>query len=89
MSLLLGLVMGGATLLRALLLGTPDLGHVVAITAFLVVLWATTVAAVLPLLLRALRLDPAVVSTPLITTLVDGTGLVIYFEVARALLRLG
>ncbi|MBI4504393.1 MAG: magnesium transporter [Chloroflexi bacterium] len=88
-SLLLGLVMGGATLLRALLLGTPDLGHVVAITAFLVVLWATTVAAVLPLLLRALRLDPAVVSTPLITTLVDGTGLVIYFEVARALLRLG
>jgi magnesium transporter len=32
--------------------------------------------------------DPAVVSAPVITTLVDGTGLVIYFEIARAMLRL-
>jgi magnesium transporter len=46
------------------------------------------VGAVLPLLLRRLRVDPAVVSAPFITTLVDGTGLIIYFEVARWLLRL-
>ena len=32
--------------------------------------------------------DPAVVSAPLISTLVDGTGLVIYFEIARRVLRL-
>ena len=45
-------------------------------------------AAVLPLTLRRLRIDPAVVSAPLITTLVDGTGLIIYFEIAKVLLRL-
>ncbi len=36
-----------------------------------------------------LRLDPAVVSAPFITTLVDGTGLLIYFEVDRLVLDLG
>jgi magnesium transporter len=35
-----------------------------------------------------MRIDPAVVSAPLITTLVDGTGLIIYFEVARFVLKL-
>ena len=40
----------------------------------------------LPLALRRLRIDPAVVSAPLITTLVDGTGLIIYFEIAKFLL---
>jgi magnesium transporter len=35
-----------------------------------------------------LRIDPAVVSAPLITTLVDGTGLIIYFQIARILLGL-
>ena len=50
--------------------------------------WSATVAAALPLVLRRLRVDPAVVSAPLITTLVDGTGLIIYFEVARLVLGL-
>jgi magnesium transporter len=48
-----------------------------------IVLWAATVAAVLPLVLSKLRVDPAVVSAPLITSLVDGTGLVIYLTLAR------
>jgi magnesium transporter len=42
----------------------------------------------LPVVLRRLGVDPAVVSAPLIATLVDGTGLIIYFEIARYLLRL-
>jgi magnesium transporter len=46
------------------------------------------VAAALPLILRRAGVDPAVVSAPLITTLVDGTGLIIYFEIARLVLRL-
>jgi len=33
-------------------------------------------------------LDPAVMSSPLITTVVDGTGLMIYFSIARTLLKL-
>lgn len=60
----------------------------VALTIAAICIWSATVAAILPLLLRRLRIDPAVVSAPLITTLVDGTGLVIYFTIAKYLLRL-
>jgi magnesium transporter len=87
--LLLGAVMAVATYLRAWTLGVgPELGAVVAVTAIAVVLWAAVVAAVLPLLLRRFGLDPAVASAPFITTLVDGTGLIIYFTLARYMLGL-
>jgi magnesium transporter len=52
----------------------------------LLVLWANMVGALMPLLLRRLGFDPAVASAPLITTLVDATGLLIYFSVAAWLL---
>jgi magnesium transporter len=65
-----------------------DVGYVVALTVLAICVWSATVAAVLPLVLRRLRIDPAVVSAPLITTLVDGTGLVIYFTIAKAVLGL-
>ena len=41
----------------------------------------------LPLLLKKLGLDPATSSAPFVTTLVDVTGLIIYFSVALLLLR--
>ncbi|MEA2553175.1 MAG: magnesium transporter [Fimbriimonadaceae bacterium] len=50
-----------------------------------IILWATTVGSVLPLGAKALGIDPAVMSAPFITTFVDATGLVIYFEIARQL----
>ena len=88
-AVLLGITMAAATYVGAVFLGTaPELGRVVAVTAMCIVLWAALVAAVLPLVLRKLRLDPAVVSAPLITTLVDGTGLMIYFTAAQWLLHL-
>ncbi|WP_313554370.1 magnesium transporter [Miniimonas arenae] len=40
----------------------------------------------IPLVLKKLRVDPAVVSAPMIATLVDGTGLMIYLLIARAML---
>jgi len=87
--LLLGAVMAVVAFGRAQLLGVGiDVGLVVAITILAICLWAATVAAVLPLALRRLRIDPAVVSAPLIATLVDGTGLIIYFTIARILLHL-
>jgi magnesium transporter len=86
---LLAAAMFGATFVRAWTLGVDlDIRLTVAAAVVLIVLWATTVGALLPLVLRRLRIDPAVVSAPFITTLVDGTGLVIYFEVARYLLKL-
>jgi magnesium transporter len=86
---LLGLTMGLATYVRAWTLGVGvEIGPVVAVTALFVVVWAALVAGVLPLALRRLKIDPAVVSAPLITTLVDGTGLFMYFTIARIMLGL-
>ncbi|PFX90009.1 magnesium transporter [Bacillus mycoides] len=87
--MLLGLALGVAGLTRAYMLGVgTEVAQVVAITLLFIVIWASIVAAVLPLILRKLKLDPAVVSGPFITTFVDGTGLVIYFMVAKTLLNL-
>jgi magnesium transporter len=52
-----------------------------------VVLWGTLIGSVLPLLLRRLNFDPATSSAPFVATLVDVTGLVIYFSVAMVILR--
>jgi magnesium transporter len=88
-ALLLSSAMVIATFLRAWMLGVDvDIRLTVAVAVSLIVMWAATVGAVLPLILRRLRVDPAVVSAPFITTLVDGTGLVLYFEIARYLLKL-
>lgn len=51
-----------------------------------VVLWGSLVGAMLPILLRLCRLDPATCSAPFVATLVDVTGIVIYFTLAYYLL---
>jgi magnesium transporter len=87
--LLIGAVMGIVAFSRAEIQGVgTNVSAVIAVTIIAICLWSATVAAVLPLVLRRLRIDPAVVSAPLISTLVDGTGLVIYFEIARNMLHL-
>jgi magnesium transporter len=52
-----------------------------------VVTWGTLAGSMLPFLLRWFDWDPASASAPLVATLVDVCGLVIYFEVARVVLR--
>lgn len=52
-----------------------------------IVLWGTLSGSMLPLLLRRLGFDPAASSAPFVATLVDVTGLVIYFSVAAVILR--
>ncbi|WP_437862320.1 magnesium transporter [Sorangium sp. So ce363] len=59
----------------------------VAISLVGVVTWGTLAGALLPFVLRALRFDPASASAPFVATLVDVSGLVIYFSVAELLLR--
>lgn len=51
-----------------------------------VVLWGTLMGSMLPLILKRLGADPATSSTPFVATLVDVTGLIIYFSVAFAIL---
>jgi magnesium transporter len=62
-------------------------GITVSVSLVGVVMWGTLSGSLLPLLLRRLGLDPATSSAPFVATLVDVTGLVIYFSVALVVLR--
>ena len=59
----------------------------VALSLVGVVLWGTLVGSLLPFILRRLGFDPAVSSAPFVATLVDVTGLIIYFSVGIVILR--
>jgi magnesium transporter len=52
-----------------------------------IVLWGSVMGSMLPILLKRLGLDPATSSAPFVATLVDVTGLIIYFTVAFLILR--
>lgn len=82
--LALGLVMGALMFGRALLAkdGTETIALVVGLTVLALTVWAATVGAILPIVLSKVRVDPAVVSAPFISSLVDSTGLLIYFTLA-------
>jgi magnesium transporter len=62
------------------------IGITVSVTLLGVVLWGTLSGSMLPLLLKKLGADPAVSSAPFVATLVDVTGLIIYFSVAFSML---
>lgn len=63
-----------------------DISIVVGLTLPAIILWSTTIGSLLPIGAKRLGIDPAVMSAPFISTFVDATGLVIYFEIARHLL---
>jgi len=87
--LLLGLGMAAVAFLRAIT-WEPNLALAVTVSASIMalVLWATGVGSLLPLIASRLGIDPALVSGPLMSTLVDATGLFIYFTIARFILQL-
>jgi magnesium transporter len=63
------------------------IGFAIGIAIIGVVVWGTIMGSMLPLLLKRLGADPATSSTPFIATLVDVTGLLIYFSVAYLFLQ--
>lgn len=87
--LLLGLVTGLAAFGLSLGL-TRELAvaSVVGVAVVAVCAWSTCVGAALPIAARLLRADPAAASAPVIATVVDATGLMIYFSIARWVLGL-
>lgn len=86
--LLLGLVMGGLGLFLAIFLWDArwEVALAVALTLPMVVIWSMTVGTIVPILADRLNIDPAVISGPMITTIVDVTGLVIYYTLAGLIL---
>src|SRR5262252_2596261 len=86
---IIGILIGGVAFGRALLWGTTmPLALTVAITVLAICTWSTTVGALIPLVAERFGVDPAVLSAPLITTLVDATGLIIYFAIAKLILHM-
>ncbi len=95
--LLLGGMLGAFGLGRVVIVGMVNpvtygphawmIGLTLGLTIMSVVLWGTLCGSMLPLILRKLGLDPATSSAPFVATLVDVTGLLIYFSAATLLLR--
>jgi magnesium transporter len=89
-AMMIGASLGILGFVRALIWQTPmDLSLVVGFALPAVVIWATTVGSILPIGAKRLGIDPAVMSAPFISTFVDATGLVIYFEIARRVISQG
>ncbi len=85
--MMIAATMALAALIRAWTLGVgPEITLTVTLTVAAIVLWSSFVASILPPVLKKCRVDPAVVSAPMIATIVDGTGLIIYFMIAHATL---
>ncbi len=85
--LLLGVALAIIAFARSELWGSGyELSLVVGLSIFAIVIWANTIGALIPLVAQRFKIDPALVSAPLITTLVDATGLVIYMMIAKAIL---
>jgi len=88
--ILVGLMLGGAMGILTWILGIYrsglDMAAVVGISMVSIVLVANLIGVLLPFSLTKLKLDPAVASSPLITSMMDAVGLMIYFSVAAAIL---
>lgn len=83
----MGLVTGTITALRALILnGDVYLGLAVALAMILAILIATSLGGLLPILFKKFGVDPALMSGPLITTILDSTTLLIYFNITLLLM---
>lgn len=84
--LLLGFMLGAIGFLAASVFYSTQIGMVIGLTLLAICTLAATVGGTMPLIARKIGVDPAVFANPFITTLVDATGLVIYFLVAKAVL---
>ena len=85
---LLGIILGGLVILGILIfLGHQDVGLIVGISLLGITIIAATTGAALPYLFRRLGFDPALMSAPFITTVVDILGILIYLNMARLILK--
>ena len=94
-ALLVGTLLGTIGFLRAWLAvpvigwGQPfPMAAVIGLALPAIVVWAATVGSMLPIAAKRMGFDPAVMSAPFITTFVDATGLIIFFEIAFRILKI-
>jgi magnesium transporter len=86
--LLLGSAVAALAYLPVVLLFGASVAATVSLTLIAVCTLATLVGSAMPIVAGRLRIDPAVVSAPVVTTLVDATGLLVYFLIAGSVMGL-
>lgn len=82
----LGATVAAAAAVIGFVRAGPEIAVIVALTMVLVVLAGSVIGMSLPFLLSRLRLDPATASVPLVTTIADALGVVVYFTIATVFL---
>lgn len=89
--MLVGVILGAVNYVQLVIRfpGNEKVCLTVVMSLFMTVILAKTVGSLLPMAAKVLRLDPAIMAAPLITTIVDGFSLVIYFQIACKMLDLG
>jgi len=83
---MVGALLGALGFVLAGLVFGLDFGIIIGLSLLIICALAATVGGAMPLLAKAIRVDPAVFSTPFISTFCDATGLIVYFTIARAVL---
>jgi len=63
------------------------ISFVVGLAVWAICIWANLIGTILPIILTKLKLDPAIISSPVLTTILDFTGLAIYFAIAYLILK--
>ena len=89
-SLIVGFVLAGLNFLRILCFDSVEIKIILVICSslFFTVVIAKVVGGILPIIAKKLRFDPAIMASPLITTIVDACALMIYFTIATTLLNI-
>ncbi|GJL96258.1 MAG: magnesium transporter MgtE [Hyphobacterium sp.] len=87
-AILLGLSMALAIAGLGVLRGGPDIAIVVAISMILIVIVGSVIGMLLPFVLSTFNLDPATASAPLVTSIADATGVLIYLSIAASVLAM-
>jgi len=90
--MLCGLGLGFVNFLRVYIMYNDEnkvmLCLTVTLSLFCTILMAKTVGGILPIFAKRLKIDPAIMSAPLLTTIVDAVSLIIYFSIAKVILGL-
>lgn len=88
--LLTGFVLGLINFIRLAIIYPNNLiiNLTVVLSVYIIVICSKIIGAILPLLAKTFKLDPAIMAAPLITTIIDALGLFVYFELATYLLNL-
>jgi len=80
----LGIILGLFSFVRAHFIDVdPFIGIVVGAAVFISVIVANIIGTILPILLKRLKIDPAISAGPFISTIIDVTSLILYFEIAK------